>query len=149
MPNIGNFPFRLSPLSIPPSAFVPYDDSYDWMISYEVLNNRTSLEVHVYYAPVILPQGVTVSKLTLYGYRNDALAVMMLTLRRVARDATAVEMASITAGWTIEWDSAYDDTIGYATIDNENYSYVLEIELDPNDDVGDVRFSGAKIEFRG
>ena len=149
MPHTGNFPSKLSPLSIPPPAFVPYNETYDWVIDSGVLWNRTSLEIHLYYAPVILPHGATVSKVTLYGYRNDALATMSLILFRVNRTGNGVEMAMLMADWVLGWSSIYEDNISYATVDNENYQYVLEVGLDPNDNIGDVRFTGAKIEFRG
>ena len=149
MPHTGNFPPKLSPLSIPAAAFVPYNDIYDFTIDHTQIFNRTSLEIHLYYAPVILPHGATVSKVTLYGYRNDALAAMTLILYRVDPTESVAEMAMLMADWTLGAGSIYDDTIDYATIDNENYQYILEVGLDPNDDISDVRFFGAKIEFRG
>ena len=134
-------------VSIPAAAFVPSLDTYDWTISYETLWNRASLELQAYYAPVNLPHGATVSKLTLYGYRDDALASLELFMWRMDRITGGMEMAYINADWALGWGSGYDDTIVSPVIDTENYSYVLDVRLDPNDDASEVRFSGAKIEL--
>ena len=134
-------------VSIPPSAFVPMEDTYDWIITSVSVINRTVLDPQYFMAPVILPHGATITKLTAYFYRDDELAAAQITLRRTARMGTSDIMALVDATWTSGYSSGYDDTIDYPIIDNENYSYTVRIILNPNDNVEDVKFNGAKIEL--
>ena len=138
-----------SPMSIPAPAFVPGRDTHDWSIDCLTVRNYTALTMQYFHALVILPDGVTVAKVTLYGFRNDELATLELSLRRGDRAGNFVPMVTVTADWTTGYSSGYSDTIDYATIDNANYIYGFRLGLDPNDDVNDVRFTGAKIEFSG
>ena len=149
MPHIGNFPiiYFPKPLAIPPPAFVPNLDTQDWEITQAYVRNRAVLTQQVYVAPVYLPDGATVTKLTLYGGRVDVDAVMQLWLRRSNRQMGLETMATVLADWTTGYSSGYDDTIDYAVIDNENYDYSLELILDPNDAVEDVTFTGALIDW--
>ena len=149
MPHIGNFPVIgfPKPLPIPPSAFVAAEDTFDWRFTATDLENRTQLTLSSFYAPVVLPQGVTVKKLTLYGFRDDALASMQLELLRNDRVGGHTTMAQIVADWITGHSSGYDDTITSPEIDNENYDYCLGLQLDPNDAVTDVCLTGALIEW--
>lgn len=138
-----------SPMSIPPASFFPRYDTYDWYLTTSYLRNRAVLTTQYYIAPVIFPPGITITKLTLYGYRDDVSSSMRLRFYRVNRTAGSSLMADILCDWTTGWSSLYDDSISYAVIDNIGYSYALFLDLNPNDDVLDVRLSGAKIEFTG
>lgn len=150
MPRVRGFlPRQLSPLSIPPAAFVPRSDEQDWLISHDSLHNRVTLESQTFYTPIVLPHGVTISKLTLYGDRDDDLALLRLTLTRDDLAGAFDVMAEITADWITGYSSKYEDTILYPTIDNANYSYSLKVQLTPNDSINDVKFVFAKIEFAG
>ena len=147
-PHVGNFPREYpKPLAIPPSAFVPNLDTQDWNIRDGYVGNRAALTQQNYFAPVYLPDGVTVNKLTLHGYRDDADAVMTLGLHRNNREGGLETLASVTADWITGYSSKSDEAIDYPVIDNENYDYSLELILDPNDDVLDVRFAGALIDW--
>lgn len=134
-------------VSIPPAAFVPTTDTQDWLIDGGKVRNNAVLDLQRFYAPAIFPNGVTVSKLTLYGFRNDPLATMVLELRRAGRVGSHTLMAQCTADWTDEYGSIYDDTITDPVIDNANYSYLLELSLHPNDAAQDVWLTGAVIEL--
>ena len=149
MPNVGNFPVPAypKPLAIPPSAFVPRNDTYDWEIIPAYVHNRTILTLTEFNAPVTLPQGARVKKLTLYGYRDDALATMALTLFHNDREGVETIMAAVTADWETGYSSGEDATIADPEIDNETRNYSLRLQLDPNDGVSDVQFTGAIIEW--
>lgn len=134
-------------VAICPADFTPGQEDYDWIQSYNQLHNRTSLTLQTFSAPVILPNGVTISKITLYGYRDDAEAEMSIRLYRNDPLGSSDLMAEVVADWTSGSSSGYDDTISYATIDNVNYTYGLILRLDPNDAVSDVNFTGVKIEL--
>jgi len=149
MPNRGYFPPRLSSLSIPPPAFVPGDSDQDWVIDEYWIKNKISLDEQGYRAPVIFPNGLTVTKLTLHGFRDNAFASMYLQLIRNDKTRNITVMALIKADWTDGASSKYEDTIEYATIDNVNYTYLLWLKLNPNDSVNDVKFYAATIEFAG
>ncbi|MBA7518426.1 hypothetical protein ES705_10496 [subsurface metagenome] len=136
-----------SPMSFPPPAFVPGDSAYDWVINEYYVENKTSLEEQGFRAPVILPHGVTVTKLTLHGFRNDADANMYLELMRINKAEGVSMMCLIIADWISGCSSKYSENIDYATIDNLNYAYLLYLRLDPNDSTADVRLNGATIEF--
>jgi len=139
----------LSPLSIPPAAFVSALDTFDWDCSWTGLKNRAALTLQYFYAPVLLPHGVTVTKVTLYGYRDDALAVLKLSLGRNNRSSAVAQLlvTNLTADWISGYSSIGEDTILYDTIDNETYHYSLIAEMDPNDSVEDVKFLGATVDF--
>lgn len=139
---------ELSPISVPCAAFIPEINTYDFT-GYlgGSLRNFTSLTAQYFYAPVYFPDGVTVTKMTCYGYRDDTLATMTLSLKRSDFEGNTAELAATGAIWTDGWGSGEDTGINNADIDNSTYSYFLHLKLDPNDSVSDVRFSGATIEF--
>ena len=149
MPHVGNFPERghPKPLSIGPGAFVPGSNLHDWEIQQRFIKNRTALTDQYFYASVILPQGATVTKLTLHGYRDDVDAVLMLRLGRFDKVAAYTDMATVLADWTDGYGSGYDDSIDDPVIDNENYTYCLAANLNPNDSVEDVSFRCATIDW--
>ena len=150
MPHIGNFPERgfPKPLAINGAAFVPSDDTHQWTIQANLLLNRVTLEFQNFWAPVYLPQGAKITKITMYGYRDDVLATMECVLLRVDNLGDVISMGWVTADWTDGNGSGYDDTISPDTIDNENYSYGLNLKLDPNDDVQDVKFFRFVIDWQ-
>ena len=138
-----------SPFSIPPAAINPCNHDTDFTRGLYDLRLVTALTAKAFLAPVILPPGVTVTKLTCYGYRDDASADLLFRLHRSNRFGAHIEMAAVDADWTSGYSSKFDAIINNPIIDNANYDYHLYVHLDPNDNVLDVRFSGAKIEFTG
>lgn len=138
-----------SPISIPPSSFRFRSSLYDFFLSQDVLKNLTSLSMQYFYAPLILPNGVTITKITLYGYRDDVDAALTLILYRSDRQGSSDNMGGAISNWTDGWGSRYDVSINNPVVDNANYSYTLRVVLDPNDSVEDVQLSGVKIEFTG
>ncbi len=149
MPHVGNFPKPEypRPLSIGPPAFVPSEDTYDWDLSSSVLNNRSSLALQKFYAPVFLPHGATVTKLKLNGYRTSTGSALKLTLGKNAPEGETLTMASLLADWSDGHGSIETTTIGDAKIDNEAYSYSLEIRLDPDASILDVAFGRVVIDW--
>jgi len=139
----------LSPLSVPPGAFSSYLDTQDFTNTLSVLQNRVSLLAQYFITPVFFPNAVTITKLTLYGYRDDAASLLCINLYRIHHLGGSVIMATVTSNWTTGWSSLYDDSITNPVIDNDLYSYGLDVALNPNDSVDDVKLSGVKIEFTG
>jgi len=140
---------NFSPISVPPAAFISNTDGQDYVNATTMLQNRTSLNSQVFVAPVYFPHGVTVVRLTLYGYSDDATAILQIALYRIHRLGGLVEMALVRADWTTGWSNLADESISYALIDNSLYSYSLALSIDPYDSVDNVRFSAAKIDFTG
>ena len=136
-----------SPITIHPSAFTPQDDTVDYHCYEGGLRRRADLAAGYFHAPVDLPHGVTVSKLILYGFRNDAAAALELILRCVTNTGSVNPMATILADWTDDNGSKEETSIGYATVDNANNSYYLYCQINPNDNVWDVILRRAVIEF--
>lgn len=134
-------------LSVGAPAFVPNLDTNDWLISFNFLRNRVTTEAQSFYAPVFLPHGATISRLTLFGERTSAQADMTLRLYRSDNTGGFDEMAEIIADWSTGTGSGYDDTIDYATISNTSYSYCLALILDPKSAVADVMFFRAQINL--
>ena len=148
-PHIGNFPVPAypKPLSIFPAALLPQYETHDHAIVGGGFRNRTVLDSQYFHEPVFLPHGAKVKRLTLVGFRNDALAIMEIQLRRVTDGFTFQTMATVTADWTTGGGSKYTETIYTPDIDNETYSYMIQLELDPNDAVADVGFYRAIIDW--
>ena len=138
-----------SPISFPPVSFTPRYDTDDFFCQETFIQNRATITVQVFYAPVYFPHGVTVTKVTLYGFRWSIDPELTIHLKRVNRAAGSVLMSTISAAWTDGAGSAYDNSISYATIDNVSYSYVLQLVLNPVRDVSIVSFYSAMIDFTG
>lgn len=144
LPAAGGVP---SPICINSCAFIPVNDTEDYYLDGDILRRRSELTLLDLYANVCLPHGVTVTKLTLYAYRNDADAALEIVLYLIDPLGTINTIASVEADWTDGNGNAYDDTINYGTIDNTAYSYVLYCGIDPNDSVSDVKLSRVQIDF--
>ena len=149
MPHVGNFPERgcPKPLSIPPGAFVPKSGTQDSEITNDDIVNSQLITAEKFYAPVLLPHRATVTKLTLYGFKNTSGGYVTLTLLRGDRQGTSTVMATCSITLTTGYQSAEDDTINDPEIDNENYEYGLQVEQDADAVVTDNRFTGAKIDW--
>lgn len=139
----------MSPISLSPAAFWPIFDTYDYDQGGNFLKNRIALTAQYYQANVSFPPGVTITKLTFFAYRDDALSDTSITLYRVGRTGALSAMATVVANWIDGYNSSYDDSIVYAVIDNVDYSYLLQCSIEPNDNVLDVRLVGAMIDFTG
>ena len=150
MPHIGNFPEKgfPKPVTVHACAFVPQDDIGHWLVNNAVLYNRDILTTQYFRAPVFFPNGATIVKLTLFGYRDDVLATMIVRLYKVDLATIGTIMAGIDADWTDGFGSKSETTITSPIIDNTENSYMFELELDPNDDALDVRLAAVQIDWK-
>lgn len=150
MPHIGYFPpvgFP-KPLVIPPSAFLAGQDTEDWDVNANQLGNSVVTSAQYFWAPVLLPHGATVTKLTLYGYLASAANQVTLRLYRGDRTFNTITMAEVVITFAPGYQSAYDDTINSPVVDNLNYNYGLYVELDPDAAPGDALICGALIDWK-
>lgn len=147
-PHVGNFPREYpKPLSIHPAAFVPQLDSYDWAVDAVRLRNRVALSTQEYIAPINLPNGASITKVTLYGYRDDGAADLSIEVRRNDRAGNSGFIAEVVADWTDGYGSKSEEDIDNAQINNTAYGYSVRVHLNPNDDVGDCQLTGVEIEW--
>ena len=150
MPNIGYFPVTgyPKPLSVGPEAFISETDAQDWTCTDEELRNRAILTMQRFYTPLVLPNGVTIKKITLYGWRQGATDTLVLYLRSSDRQGGGIGLAGITADWTGGYGSKETTEIAGMPIDNTNKTYVLRLDMDPDASVNDGRFTGAVIDWQ-
>jgi len=138
-----------SPISIGPSAFIPAVDNQDWYNTNTDLRNRVALTVQYFYANVAFLNSVTVTKLTLYGYRDDAASVLKIVLYRINSVGGGDVLAEASLLGTGGYGSKEDIIILTPVIDNTTYSYCIRLEINPNNSILDCRFTRAEIEFTG
>jgi len=119
-------------LSIPAAAFQPATNGYDYQNHGRYLINYTAgTGTSTFLASVELPQGAIVKSVTFQWYDGsldkDGTARLLLT----PRDGNGYTMAETNTFAEGGYGSSKVDSIGYATVDNLNYSYWVEWEL-PN-----------------
>lgn len=108
-----------------------YIDS-SWQFSSGFLHNPHQTEYSYMGAPLNLPHGATITKLTLYYYDNSTknLSIML----KAQADNFQATMASIyTSGQSSSYQNISDTTIyfDFATVDNQSYSYFLDLAFEP------------------
>ena len=124
---------RKGSVSVPAAAFTSQNTTSDWR------NYGTSLQNHeisgnaTFYAGVQLPHGATVTNLTSY-YTDLVLDTIYCVLYRYNYTDGGI------AGWTMASVSSigeagtsfnYDDSIDFATVDNDQYTYYLYVTVPP------------------
>lgn len=116
-------------VSVAASAFRPNNGNYDSKRysneGYGVKPTCPGGELD-FTAPVNLPHGAVVKKVTYYWSDGDQLN-STLKLYRNNHDLTKSEMASVSSSGQGGNGSSADATIGYATIDNSTCSYYLSL----------------------
>ena len=116
-------------VSIPAAAFQPSDYRYQYLNGGVYISNYNGSSPDSI-APVQLPHGVTVTKLTFFFYDNSS-AVNdwgSVTLYQNNNNGSGSDMAYASTNNSGN-SSSYDDSIDYASIDNSQYSYFLELHL--------------------
>jgi hypothetical protein len=113
-------------MSVHPSAFVPSNGGASgYYYQRESLANNASSN-SIFFAPVNLPHGATVTKVTLYFYDPEDGPNGTLTLERVDGSGSSGTLALVaTSGYASYVWSWSDDIIANATIDNSQYIYFL------------------------
>jgi hypothetical protein len=136
-------------LIVSPSAFVPSIDtnSYQRDSSDGLLQNRTLGINYRYFADVNLPHNATVTNLTLYYSRFNGSQSIGIDLRRVSLStASGSSMADVT-GTNTGYSNQTDSSITNPTIDNNNYSYYLRVDMTTATNLLYCLLYGAKITY--
>ena len=138
-----------SAISVSPNIFKPSSDLQGYDSGEGYLKCRGALDITYFLGGLFLPNGATLTKFYLYGYRDDAAASMALYLRRHDWSGNVGVIGEITANWTDGYGGLVDDSLTNAVVNNSSYTYYIMLVLNPNDSVNDVSFKGAVIEFTG
>ncbi len=124
-------------LTIPAAAFVPGAQYY----SYEnhgrylkYLEGPSAVDTGFFVAPILLPQGATLTKLT-FHYKDGGAGQAGLVLSRHTHDSEGsllIAEVNSTDVWAPSYGSVSTTTFGYSPlIDNSQYSYYLHLSLPP------------------
>lgn len=115
-------------LSIPPAAFAPADEAYQYsQLGHKLTPGDSSSST--YYAPVSLPHGATVTKLTFHWNDTDGTSNASIWLDRSAFTGFVSTMASAASSGSGGNGSTTDSTVSNATVDNSQYEYILGLIL--------------------
>lgn len=136
-------------VSVPAAAFTPRDDSYVYINSGDSLvpNNTNSA---FYVAPVQLPHGAIVTKLTFYwsdtSFEGGNVILHQNNMGQSSLMASVVVPASTTSGGGGHY-SADDTNIAHSTIDNSANSYFLYMYLPIDSSSHSIAANGVSIEY--
>ncbi len=115
-------------VSIPPAAFTPADEAYQFaQLGQKLTPNNSSSST--YYAPVSLPHGATATRLTFYWRDTDAASNVIIELDRSAFNGFVSTMASAASTGSGGDGSSTDSTIASATVNNSQYEYIVGLTL--------------------
>ncbi|RLC76864.1 MAG: hypothetical protein DRI61_12535 [Chloroflexi bacterium] len=118
-------------VSVPAAAFRPQADGYDFTnFGNRLINNNDISDF--YNAPVQLPHGATVTKMTFYWYDTSS-DNGSVVLRRCS-GSSCKEMAEVDTSGSSGDGSSDTSSISYNPIDNSQYTYFLHLDL-PDSDV--------------
>lgn len=132
-------------ISVPAAAFTPMLSCWQFYIYGSILNlNDTEWEVFV--APVQLPHGAIVTNFTVYWY-DAGIADISCYLTSYNSTITYRDLAIAPSTGAPGLGSSFDDTINYATVDNANYAYMVEVSIPSSASHTDYRFYYATIEY--
>jgi hypothetical protein len=128
-------------VSVSAAAFQPEVDGYDYLITHQISNfNNTS---QYWVAPVQLPQGAMVTKITFYWYDRS---FYNASLRLDRHNRTISSYSVMAEAWSSDdtGDGSTEDTsIDYAVIDNTQYNYWVWVHLPRTA----TRLYGVTIEY--
>jgi len=144
---------KRSVISIPTSAFIPEQLNDAGNVPYDnegyYLKNESN-SVEWFTAPVQLPQGAVIKQLNV-GWRDGSdLSASLMLRRRSFTDFSGTfdsmaQVDSVGSLHTIREGLWSDDTIDFATIDNERYAYYLEVTMRSASE--DIRLYGVNIVY--
>lgn len=123
-----------SRVSIPAAAFRPYESGYDYENHARHLFHKHGPEGTLYngwyMAPVNLPDGVTITKMTFYWYRNGTSTGQAILQRTKLGEGTYENLAVAVAPQGAATNgSSSDTTIAGGLIDNSRYAYWILWDL--------------------
>ncbi len=147
-----NNPATVQPgrLSVPAPAFTPYAD--DWQYQnhgrYLIHQGGGGVTRAHYEAPVYLPQGTKVTKVTFWFNDDSTAANGYAHLCRTDQAGNYTDMAYIDSYYAGGYASRFDNTIDDPVIDNSRYAYWVYWDLPISTGAGNnVWGTGVTIEY--
>jgi hypothetical protein len=145
--------------AVPATAFQPKDTAlltYLYAFENGTLKDYTGSPAAPFYtAPVRLPDGATVTRMTFYWSDGSNVDASMTLYRKELASGTEQAMAlafssggsSSIGGQTINTGSSFDDSITGATVDNAAYVYYLDFDATPDANDYSVWLNGVTITY--
>jgi len=130
-------------LSISAAAFTAYQDGYDYVNTARHLVHNGGPQGW-YLAPVYLPQGATVTRVTFHWYDNSTSNGLVRMQRTQFGLDDFLEMAYAASSGSPGYGSSEDTSIAYDTIDNTQYAYWVVWDIPATDQ---FRACGVVIEY--
>jgi hypothetical protein len=135
-------------VSVAGATFTPTSSEYEWDTGYGYLLNTGSSLESFYVAPITLPHGATVLKFVAYYFDNNAEKYINIELYRKLLDSFEVQtMASVgSIGANTHPTYGFDDSIQYATVDNQTNTYFALAYL-PSGSSGTMGLIGVRVDY--
>ncbi|GEM_PF-3775690 len=133
-------------VSIPAAAFVPADNYDSETLNLGALIRPNGAFPENVYAPVFLPHGAKVTKMTAYWKDNDPNSNGTIRLYRSNFTTSPALMAEVSTSGSSGDGSSSDGTISNPTVDNAQFTYFVDAYL-PTDGTNYVGLYGVVIEY--
>jgi hypothetical protein len=134
-------------VSVAGASFTPTLDDYEWgAVGY--LYNPSSTIDGWYLAPITLPHGATVTKFVAYYYDNSTGRDLEVDLFRKPLSGFGMEYMAqvVSVSADINTTYWYDDSIQFATVDNQSNSYLAAVYL-PSGTVITMALIGVRVDY--
>jgi hypothetical protein len=133
---------KTSYVSVSAAAFRPIWDGHDFWNQGDALYNEDGSS-DFYVAPVQLPHRATVTKLTFYWWDASDWAAACTLRRNDLAGGTETQMAYAETFGDTGLGSSVDSTVGFAEVDNSQYAYYLQLQLQDTE----MHARGVVIEY--
>ena len=145
-PGLGrNKPTDSIYLMINPYQFRPYTSTIAWAYYGADLYNPGS-EFGGYYATLALPDNVIITQVVGYFLDNSPSDLRINLLRCPSLESHCPRMAAIeSSGESTEYRFVSSDVIDFSEVDQQNYSYILELALPAGGT--ELRLSAVRIDY--
>jgi hypothetical protein len=134
-------------VSVAGASFTPTLDDYELDTGYGYLLNASSTIDGWYLAPITLPHGATITKFVAYYFDNNAEKYIYIELFRKPLDSFEVQtMASVgSSGANSHPTYWFDDSIQYATVDNQSNTYFAMVYIPVNS--SSLGLIGVRVDY--
>lgn len=133
--------------SISHSAFTPQSSTASYTRDAAALKNGVTSSQY-FYAPVLLPDGCTISNIGVTYYDNEGAQNGSWFLYRISKSSgIGVSIASGNTSGTPGMTTVIDETIDGPTVDNDLYFYTIRARLSYSASPDNMKLYGAEIEY--
>lgn len=132
-------------LMISPLQFKPWHPNVMWDFYYLDLYNP-GLEYGSYSAALTLPNNINITQVVVYYYDNCAGDLMMRLWLGDQSGGYGLMAETYSSGAINGYRTVSDQVINYPKIDQQNYSYILEVQI-PNGFSTNLRLAGVRVDY--